>query len=75
MFLQTVVADGNKEQQILNQMKQRASETRTDIENIVKSIMDDVRKNGLDAVEKYSLQFDKTKPYIIEQSVIDKAYN
>ena len=41
MFLQTVVADGNKEQQILNQMKQRASETRTDIENIVKSIMDD----------------------------------
>ena len=75
MFLQTVAADGNKEQQILNQMKQRASETRTDIENIVKSIMDDVRKNGLDAVEKYSLQFDKTKPYIIEQSVIDKAYN
>ena len=75
MFLQTVVADGKKEQEILKQMQKRASETRGDIENIVKNIMDDVRKNGLEAVEKYSMQFDKARPYIIEQSIIDKAYN
>lgn len=75
MFLQTVVADGKKEQDILKQMKYRAEQTKNDIENIVKNIMNDVRENGIEAVKKYSLEFDKTEPYIIDKSVIDKAYD
>lgn len=75
MFLQTVVEDGKTEKDILKQMKYRAEQTKNDIENIVKNIMNDVRENGMQAVKKYSLEFDKIEPYIVDKSVIDKAYD
>lgn len=74
MFLRTVLADGQAEQRVIAEMKQRAAETRGDIENIVRTVMEDVRQNGMEAVEKYSLQFDKVKPYEITPDVLEKAY-
>ena len=74
MFLRTVLADGQAEQCVIAEMKQRAAETRGDIENIVRTVMEDVRQNGMEAVEKYSLQFDKVKPYEITPDVLEKAY-
>ena len=75
MFLKTVLADGQAEQRVIAEMKSRAAETRGDIENIVRGIMDDVRENGMEAVERYSMRFDKTKPYVISPEVLEKAYN
>ena len=75
MFLKTVVADGQAERRVIAEMKARAAETRGDIENIVRGILEDVRENGMEAVEKYSMRFDKTKPYVISPVVLEKAYN
>ena len=74
MFLKTVVADGQAEQRVIREMQERAAETRGDIENTVREIMQDVRQNGMAAVEKYSMRFDKTKPYVISPAVLEKAY-
>ena len=51
MFLQTVVADGQAELRFIEEMKARAEETRGDIEETVRRIMDDVRVRGMEAVE------------------------
>ena len=59
MFLQTVVADGQAELRFIEEMKARAEETRGDIEETVRRIMDDVRVRGMEAVEEYSKRYDK----------------
>lgn len=74
MFLKTVIADGQAERKVIAGMKARAEETRGDIEQTVRTVMDDVRENGLEAVEKYSMRFDKTKPYEIPRNVLQRAY-
>ena len=56
MFLQTVVADGQAEVRFVEEMKARAAETRGDIEETVRKIMDDVRIRGIDAVNEYLMQ-------------------
>lgn len=74
MFLKTVLADGKAELQMIAEIQARAAETRSDIEDTVRGIMDDVRQNGMAAVEKYSMRFDKTKPYIVPPGVLEAAY-
>ncbi|MGE4548945.1 MAG: histidinol dehydrogenase [Intestinibacillus sp.] len=73
MFLKTVLADGVAEQRVICEMKARAEGARGDIEKSVRAIMDDVRANGMEAVEAYSVKFDGQKPYIIGQELLDKA--
>ena len=73
MFLQTVVADGQAELRFIEEMKARAEETRGDIEETVRRIMDDVRVRGMEAVEEYSKRYDKVKPFIVGREVIDRA--
>lgn len=75
MFLNTVLADGQAEVRFIEEMKARAAETRSDIEETVRRVMEDVRVCGMAAVEEYSMRFDKVKPFIVSQEVIDKAYN
>ena len=75
MFLQTVVADGQAEVRFVEEMKARAAETRGDIEETVRKIMDDVREHGMEAVETYSRRYDKVKPFIVAKEIIDKAYH
>ncbi len=74
MFLQTVVADGQAEVTFVEEMKARAAETRGDIEDTVRGIMDDVRVRGIDAVNEYSMRFDRVKPFVVGREIVNRAY-
>ncbi len=74
-FLKVIRADGQTEQRQIAEMKARAADTAADIDRKVAAIMEDVRKNGMEAVERYSVQFDKNKPYIVSQERIQQAYD
>lgn len=74
-FLNVIRADGQTEQRQIADMKARAAETAADIDRKVAAIMEDVRKNGMEAVERYSVQFDKNKPYIVSPERIQQAYD
>lgn len=69
-----IKADGAAERRQLNAMRARAAEKSTDIELAVKAIMEDVRTEGMAAVERYSLQFDHKAPYELSQQQLDEAY-
>ena len=73
MFLNIVTADGAAE--VIREMKARAAGARGDIEQIVRGVMADVQVRGWDAVVEYAEKFDGKVPYIVEQSVLDEAYN
>ncbi len=73
-FLKVIRADGRSEQQQIADMKARAAQTAADIDRKVAAIMEDVRLGGMEAVERYSRQFDNTKPYIVPQERIEQAY-
>ena len=75
LFLKTVLADGTAEQAVIREMKARAAGARGDIEQIVRGVMADVQERGWDAVVEYAEKFDGKAPYIVEQSVLDEAYN
>lgn len=67
-------ADGSAEGRQLSAMRARAAEKNADIEQAVKAIMEDVRREGLSAVERYSLQFDAAAPYELPKERLDEAY-
>ena len=75
MFMKTVLADGQAEQQVIREMKARAAGARGDIEQIVCGVMADVQQRGWDAVVEYAERFDGKAPYIVEPKVLDDAYN
>ena len=75
MFMKTVLADGQAEQQVIREMKARAAGARGDIEQIVRGVMADVQQRGWDAVVEYAERFDGKAPYIVEPKVLDEAYN
>ena len=54
MFMKTVLADGQAEQQVIREMKARAAGARGDIEQIVRGVMADVQQRGWDAVVEYA---------------------
>lgn len=70
-----IKADGSAERRQLDAMRSRAAEKNADIELAVKAIMENVRQEGLPAVERYSRQFDHKVPYEIKQERLDEAYN
>lgn len=74
-FLKVIRADGVTEERQIAEMKARAAETAADIDRAVAAIMEDVRSNGFEAVERYSEQFDKAKPYIITAEMLQQAYD
>lgn len=65
-------AKGNEAGTVKN-LKKRASGRSAKIEAKAKSVMEDVRKNGWDAVVKYSLEFDGREPYELTKADIDRA--
>lgn len=69
-----IKADGRAERERLAAMRERAAEVGADIERAVTSIMQDVKDNGLPAVEAYSLKFDGKMPYEIGPEQLDAAY-
>lgn len=69
-----IKADGFAERRQLDAMRARAAEKNTDIEQAVKAIMENVRQEGLPAVERYSRQFDQQAPYELSKERLDEAY-
>lgn len=69
-----IKADGAAERRQLDAMRARAAEKNADIEQAVKAIMEDVKANGLPAVERYSVQFDHSAPYELPKERLDQAY-
>lgn len=73
-MLTIIRADGTAERRQLDAMRARAAEKNADIELAVKAIMENVRREGLPAVEQYSLQFDHAAPYELSKERLDQAY-
>ncbi|MBD5132987.1 MAG: histidinol dehydrogenase [Clostridiales bacterium] len=69
-----VKSDGSAERRQLDAMRARAAEKNADIELAVKAIMENVRQEGLPAVECYSRQFDHKVPYELPQQRLEEAY-
>lgn len=69
-----IQADGCAERRQLDAMRSRAAEKNADIELSVKAIMENVRQEGLPAVERYSRQFDHKVPYELSRQRLDEAY-
>lgn len=69
-----IKADGAAERRQLDAMRGRAAEKNADIELAVQAVMEKVRAEGLPAVERYSLQFDRKAPYEVPKERLDEAY-
>lgn len=72
-MLPIVHADGVQELQQLNSMRARAAETGEEVSRAAAAILEDVRKNGFEAVRRYSLQFDKNEPRELSAAEIKEA--
>ena len=73
-MLTIIKADGFAERRQLDTMRARAAEKNADIELSVKALMENVRQEGLTAVERYSRQFDHKAPYELSPERLDQAY-
>ena len=73
-MIRIIRADGVAEGVQLQAMRERAAQKNADIERAVASVMQDVKENGLAAVERYSMQFDHAKPYEISRETLEEAY-
>jgi len=74
-MISIIKADGIAEEKQLQAMRARAAEKNLDIETSVRSVMEDVKVNGLAAVERYSEKFDGAAPYEITKERLEKAYH
>ena len=61
-MIRIIKADGVAEQQQLAAMRARAAQKNADIDRAVSDIMKTVKAEGFAAVERYSVQFDRTAP-------------
>lgn len=68
-----IKADGAAERRQLESMRSRAAAKNTEIELTVQGIMENVRQEGLAAVERYSRQFDHKAPYEIKKEQLEAA--
>ncbi len=73
MMLPIVIADGQQEQQQLAAMRERAAETGEAVNRAAADILEDVRRRGLEAVQAYSLQFDKHEPRELSPEELEAA--
>lgn len=73
-MLNIVLADGKRENAVIAAMRERAASANEAIETTVKAIMEDVRREGFSAVERYTLQFDHKAPYEISRETMEEAY-
>ena len=70
-----IKADGAAERRQLDAMRGRSAERNAEIELAVKAVMEAVRTEGLAAVERYSLQFDRKAPYELSRERLEEAYS
>lgn len=74
-MLNIVVADGAAEKAIIQAIRERAKSANKAIEAAVQAIMEDVKGNGLSAVERYTEKFDHAVPHEISQEILQEAYD
>lgn len=73
-MLNIVLANGIREKEIIQAMRDRAASANQTIEAAVRTVMDAVKEEGFSAVERYSLQFDRKAPYEISREKLEEAY-
>lgn len=75
MSLLTIIkGDRAARQAQLDAMRARAATANQTIETAVRAIMENVKAEGLPAVERYTREFDHKTPYEIPVSQLDEAY-
>lgn len=74
-MLTIIDRDPRSAQRQLNAMRQRAASANEAIEIAVRAIMENVKAEGLSAVERYTRQFDHKMPYEISRDQLDAAYD
>lgn len=74
-MLTIIDRDPQSAQRQLNAMRQRAASANEAIEIDVRAIMENVKAEGLSAVERYTRQFDHKMPYEISRDQLDAAYD
>lgn len=74
-LFRTVVANGEAELRLIEDMRRRASDANEVIIKQTQAILNDVKRNGFTAVSEYSIKFDKIAPYEISTDQLDEAYN
>lgn len=72
--LTIIKGDQAARQAQLTAMRTRAATANQTIEAAVREIMDDVKAEGLPAVERYTQRFDHAEPHEIPLSRLDEAY-
>lgn len=65
-MIKTVKADGKAEYELLKAVRERSSDTDRDVTVIVSDIINNVRKNGDQAVKEYTIKFDGKAPEFFE---------
>ncbi len=75
--MKKIFANGKDEIAFLEELKKRSGETNKKVAETVSAIIDDVRENGDEAVERYTLKFDGSLPeyYEVPRDVINDALN
>ncbi len=74
-MLNIVLADGSAEKAVIQAMRERAKTANKAIEAAVQAIMEDVKAEGLTAVERYTEKFDHTVPREISPEILQGAYD
>ncbi len=74
MIIEIIKADGQTENTVLSAMKMRMDESSEMIDASVRLILDDIKANGFESVEKYSKRFDKVVPFEVTKEQIEEAY-
>lgn len=67
-MIDIIKVNGIDEKEYINKLKQRSGEVNDNVTKSVAEIINDVKKNGDEAVNKYTLMFDKMLPKAMEVS-------
>ncbi|MCB7513322.1 MAG: histidinol dehydrogenase [Clostridiales bacterium] len=73
-MLKIIQADGVAERRQIADMRARAAQTGEGINATAAAVLKDVREGGYEAVERYSVQFDKAVPREISKEEVEAAY-
>lgn len=74
-MIEIIKADGTAEVARIAAMRARAAQVGADIQRAVSAVMADVKARGYEAVEEYSLKFDRKAPYELSQAELTAAYD
>ena len=73
-MIQIITADGVQEKALIADLRSRSAAVGEEITRSAAAIMEDVRRRGYEAVEEYSLKFDKAAPREFAKEELDAAY-